>query len=95
MGSDVDLALEGASLTLSTLLRMKSDLEESNLPYFFNLIDLKTVDSSELIQHIKLHGIVIYPCTSELNELVGIGKVSFDAIGGGETFMKEERTSWD
>ncbi len=58
--SDVDLAIEGTDLDISTLLRFQADLEESTLPYFFDVIDLKMVDSNELLQHIQEFGVTIY-----------------------------------
>lgn len=59
-GSDVDLAVKGENLTLSTVLRIQSDIEESNLPYFFDVIDMSTIVSKELLQHIREYGVVIY-----------------------------------
>lgn len=32
---------------------------------------------------------------STLDELTGIGKKSFEALGGGEAFLKNERKGWD
>ena len=32
---------------------------------------------------------------TSLNELVGIGKKTFKALGGGEAFLKEERKQWE
>ncbi len=31
---------------------------------------------------------------SSLEDLIGIGKASFEALGGGEAFLKEERQQW-
>lgn len=59
-GSDVDLALEGDTLSSSVLLHVLSLLEESNLPYFFDVLDLNAATSDELRQHIKEYGITIY-----------------------------------
>jgi predicted nucleotidyltransferase len=59
-GSDIDLAIEGASLDTSAVLRLQNALEASDLPYFFDVIQLSTVDSPELLAHIQKLGVVIY-----------------------------------
>lgn len=59
-GSDVDLVIDGAEVNTSTLLRLQSALENSDLPYFFDVLQLKKVDSLELLEHIREFGVVIY-----------------------------------
>lgn len=56
-GSDLDLALiSEANLTIT----IKTQLEETNLPYFFDVIDLATISSPELLEHIKKYGVKLY-----------------------------------
>lgn len=58
--SDLDLAVEGAEMEISTLLSLQNALESSDLPYFFDVLDLKHIDSPELLEHIREFGITIY-----------------------------------
>ncbi len=60
VGSDVDLAVKGKDFSISTLLGIQSDFEDSTLPYFFDILDIKTIASKELLQHIREYGIRIY-----------------------------------
>ncbi len=58
-GSDVDIALKGV-LTDELLLEIKYLLnEESDMPYFFDVLDYHTVDNPDLIKHIDRVGIVL------------------------------------
>lgn len=59
-GSDVDLAIEGTEVEISTLLRLQNALESSDLPYFFDVLNLKNIDSPELLEHIREFGVIIY-----------------------------------
>ena len=50
-GSDVDLAIIGDEKKLSYYLN-----EKTNLPYFFDVINLKKITNKNLIAHIKRVG---------------------------------------
>ncbi len=57
--SDIDIAIFGKRITLSTLLSLMSDFEESHLPYFVDVVDYKKVDK-KLREEIDQFGKLIY-----------------------------------
>ena len=60
-GSDVDLAIKGASVSYETAVRLADMLnEEKPLPYFFDVLHYEAVADPRLIQHIDRMGIVLY-----------------------------------
>lgn len=58
-GSDVDLALKG-SVDANTLFHVREALEESSLPYFFDLVVYKGIETAALKEHIDTCGTEIY-----------------------------------
>lgn len=67
-GSDVDLALKGQT-TPSLASRVGAVLnEETNLPYFFDVIDYHSVERKEFLEHIRRHGLEIYHSISPTEE---------------------------
>ena len=59
-GSDVDIALKG-QVTLQTLARIKALLEEeSSLPYLFDIVGYRAIETLALKEHIDKHGKLIY-----------------------------------
>ncbi len=50
-GSDVDIAILGDESRVSYCLN-----EETNLPYFFDVINLEKIDNAKLREHIKRVG---------------------------------------
>jgi predicted nucleotidyltransferase len=59
-GSDVDLAIDGGSVTPKTLRQIKSDFEESDLPYRVDLLDFNSLNNIPLKEHIKRVGKPIF-----------------------------------
>ena len=59
-GSDIDLTLKGADLTLKILNRISIELDDLLLPWFFDLSIFEQIDNEELLQHIKRVGVVFY-----------------------------------
>jgi len=60
-GSDIDLTLLGRGLTHeNSLLPLMRKLDESSLPYLFDLSIFAQLDSSKLIAHILRVGKVFY-----------------------------------
>ncbi len=56
--SDVDICVKGIDLSSSAISRLRYLLnEETNLPYFFDIIDYDSITSQELIKHIDEFGI--------------------------------------
>lgn len=58
--SDVDLTLEGENLSSDDILHIADMLEESPLPYLFDLSNFSTLTNQNLISHIERCGIVIF-----------------------------------
>lgn len=59
--SDVDLAIVCSSDWFDTMSSVKYALEEdSKIPYFFDIVDLKKLSSEELKEHIRRYGKIIY-----------------------------------
>ena len=58
--SDVDIALKGR-MTLPIVARIKALLEEeSPLPYTFDIVDYRTIETPAFKEHIDKHGKSIY-----------------------------------
>lgn len=56
--SDVDLCVKGTSLPSSLISHLRYILnEETNLPYFFDIVDYDSITSQELIKHIDELGV--------------------------------------
>ena len=59
--SDVDIALIYKTDDYHIVAEIKNKLEEeTKIPYFFDVLDFKTIDSPELKEHVKLNGMEIY-----------------------------------
>ena len=58
-GSDIDLAIDNSNISFKTLRDIKSDFEESSLPYRVDLLNIKTLNNKELTEHIKRVGKLI------------------------------------
>jgi predicted nucleotidyltransferase len=58
-GSDIDIALKG-SLNFRLMLRISRKLDELNLPYKIDLVDIDRVTEQALVQHIENVGVEIY-----------------------------------
>lgn len=59
-GSDIDIALDGDELTLEDLLQLHSQIDDLNLPFMLDLIQVQRIDNNDLIDHIRRVGIVLY-----------------------------------
>lgn len=58
--SDIDLAIKG-NVNINTLSKLKYTLEEdTNLPYFFDVVIYDNLENMELKKHIDEFGKVIY-----------------------------------
>lgn len=68
VGSDVDVAIKGTSLTRDTALKLADLLnEEKPLPYFFDVIQYETIAEPRLVEHIDRVGVVLYSRDAEEN----------------------------
>jgi len=59
-GSDIDLSLIGAKLTLSELGNINSELDDLLLPYTIDLLIFDTLDHVNLREHIERVGMIFY-----------------------------------
>ena len=60
-GSDVDLAIKGNRVSLRTISRLGTQLnEELPLPYEFDVIDYASIDTPALKEHIDSSGKVLF-----------------------------------
>ena len=58
--SDVDIALKGEALSRMDINRLQAAIDESSLPYKFDISLFASLKTPELIEHIERVGIVIY-----------------------------------
>lgn len=58
-GADIDLALDGATLSFDDLLRIETQLDELDLPYHFDLSIYQRLTQPDLIDHIRRVGQVL------------------------------------
>ncbi|MCL2608316.1 MAG: nucleotidyltransferase domain-containing protein [Treponema sp.] len=60
-GSDIDLALKtGGSFSFTDLLNIKNDFEDSDIPYFVDVLVYENLSNPELKDHIDRVGKVLY-----------------------------------
>lgn len=59
-GSDIDIALKGKGLTLSTINKILVDLDDLMLPYTFDISDFDQINNLDLISHIDRVGKIFY-----------------------------------
>jgi uncharacterized protein len=59
-GSDIDLALDAPDLSLSEMGAIACALEDSDLPYMVDLLQLQSLKNQALLEHIQRVGKVLY-----------------------------------
>lgn len=59
-GSDIDMVMQGADLTLAQLLKIENELDDLLLPYKIDLSLLHHIDNPQLLDHIQRVGKVFY-----------------------------------
>lgn len=65
-GSDIDLAILGASITKDDISSLLAAFEDSLLPYFVDILSYSTITNQALKEHIDRIGITIYRNESTL-----------------------------
>ena len=60
VGSDIDLTIVGENLSFSTLLSIRTKLDELNLPYLLDVSIFFSLENLDLIEHINRVGQVFY-----------------------------------
>lgn len=63
-GSDIDLTLKGHDLNLDVLIRLSNELDDTSLPYMFDLSIYDHIQNRSLLDHIDRVGVVIYRLVS-------------------------------
>lgn len=65
-GSDVDLCVLGANVSMEIVGKLSYLLnQESDLPYFFDVINYVAIDNDSLRTHINQQGVVIWEKENE------------------------------
>lgn len=64
-GSDIDLCLVGDGLSMPTLLKIDTELDDLLLPYKIDLSIRGHIDNTALLSHIERVGICFYRRTKE------------------------------
>ncbi|MDA8137091.1 MAG: nucleotidyltransferase domain-containing protein [Desulfobacteraceae bacterium] len=59
-GSDIDLVIMNEGATDSVIQKIKTDIEESTLPYFVDLINYPALQHADLKDHIDRVGQLFY-----------------------------------
>ena len=58
--SDIDIALKGAALNNTVLNKISNALQDSALPYTFDLVLFQQITNKELIDHIERIGKILF-----------------------------------
>ncbi|MBX2917421.1 MAG: nucleotidyltransferase domain-containing protein [Cyclobacteriaceae bacterium] len=59
-GSDIDLAIMDEHISMKDLFQLRSKLEDSNLPYFVDIVHYPSIKSQQLKNHINRVGKIFY-----------------------------------
>ena len=59
-GSDIDLTLRGADLTLNVIYKILNDLDELLLPYTIDLSIFDDISDLDVVEHIQRVGVTFY-----------------------------------
>ena len=60
LGSDIDLAVFGKSVTRQTIIRLSVKLDELELPWTFDILDYNSIGNADLKEHIDRVGQIFY-----------------------------------
>jgi uncharacterized protein len=64
-GSDIDLAIVNSGVSEKTIRNLKSEFDDSSLPYKVDIVNLPEINHPELKEHITRAGISFYKKTIE------------------------------
>jgi uncharacterized protein len=59
-GSDIDIAVDSADITLDDLIRINTLIDDLNLPFKVDLIHIQRIENADLIDHIHRVGKILY-----------------------------------
>jgi predicted nucleotidyltransferase len=68
-GSDIDLTLRGADLSLNVIYKILVDLDELLLPYIIDLSIFNDIADPNVIEHIQRVGVTFYDKSEVIPEL--------------------------
>ena len=68
-GSDIDLTLRGADLTLKVLYKIMDELDDLLLPYTIDLSIFNDIGDPDVIEHIQRVGVTFYDKSERIPEL--------------------------
>jgi predicted nucleotidyltransferase len=71
-GSDIDLTLRGADLTLNVIYRILDDLDELLLPYIIDLSIFNDIGDADMVEHIQRVRITFYNKGEAIPELASM-----------------------
>jgi len=62
-GSDIDLAIKAPGISITDLNEITINIEDLNLPYYIDIIDIEHINNQNLVDHIRRIGKVVYTVT--------------------------------
>ena len=68
-GSDIDLTLRGADLSLNVIYKILDELDELLLPYTIDLSIFSDISDPDVIEHIQRVGVTFYDKSEAVPEL--------------------------
>jgi len=68
-GSDIDLCIKGRASAELNLGQLLSELEDLNLPYFFDISDYHQLNNTDLLAHIDGFGKVVYQSNVQAHQM--------------------------
>ncbi len=69
-GSDIDLTLRGADITLNLLYKILEDLDDLLLPFTIDLSIFNEISDPDLIDHIRRVGVTFYQKAQAVSDAV-------------------------
>lgn len=60
-GSDIDIAIKGAGVTRRTVASLRSDLEDTTLPFYVDVVAYDSITNPELKEHIDRVATALFP----------------------------------
>lgn len=62
-GSDIDLCLVGEEISDDIVSSLKTETDELNTPYFFDISVYHVISSTHLVNHIDTYGLIFFSKT--------------------------------
>lgn len=68
-GSDIDLAVMNSEITFKTISHLRSDFQESSIPYSVDIVNFAMLKHEDFIDHIKRVGQIFYEKKAQVSIL--------------------------